>query len=86
MKKAAVLGTRAVLRTIDAGERSGCVGRGLGIGFKAADRRAVQVICNIYVGGRWDRVERFHGECYESAGSPHGKPTAPLVRRFVAKQ
>jgi hypothetical protein len=24
------------------------------------------------VGGRWNRVEHFHAECYEAAGAPHG--------------
>ena len=34
----------------------------------------MQVICNVYVKGRWDRVEHFHAPCYEEAGQPFGEP------------
>ena len=35
---------------------------------------AYQVICNVYVKGKWDRVEHFHQECYDKAGAPFGEP------------
>jgi len=41
--------------------------------FKARERH-MQVICNVYVDGHWDRVEHFHAPCYEDAGHPHGPP------------
>ena len=34
--------------------------------------RNQQVICNIYVDGRWNRVEHYHSQCYGEAGEPHG--------------
>ncbi|MCP3933991.1 MAG: hypothetical protein GY708_01315 [Actinomycetia bacterium] len=34
--------------------------------------RAYQVICNVYIKGKWDRVEHFHQECYEKAEEPYG--------------
>lgn len=36
----------------------------------------LQVIVNVYVDGRWARVEHFHADCYDNAGAPHGKPSA----------
>ncbi|MGI8777905.1 MAG: hypothetical protein ACR2LJ_11145 [Acidimicrobiales bacterium] len=38
----------------------------------SAKIRLWQVIANIYVNGRWDRVEHYHAECYEGAGQPYG--------------
>lgn len=38
----------------------------------AAKVRRQQVIANVYVGDRWNRVEHYHAECYDSAGEPHG--------------
>jgi hypothetical protein len=43
--------------------------------FQAKVRKQ-QVICNVYVGGRWDRVEHFHAECYDASGEPYGSPNA----------
>ena len=44
--------------------------------------RNKQVICNVYVAGRWDRVEHFHDGCYTVAGEPHGEvDTTPVVKR-----
>jgi hypothetical protein len=31
-----------------------------------------RVIANVYVDGRWDRVEHFHDHCYTDAGQPYG--------------
>lgn len=39
--------------------------------FKAREKLR-QVICNVYIDGRWDRVEHFHAECYSLAEEPYG--------------
>ena len=67
-----VLGTRAVLRTIDAGSAAMCATCAQQIKF-SAKARLQQVICNVYTDDHWDRVEHFHAECYELAGAPHGR-------------
>ncbi len=41
--------------------------------FKAK-QRLYRVICNVYVNGRWDRVEVFHAQCYKDAEMPYGAP------------
>lgn len=43
--------------------------------FSAKVKRQ-QVICNVYVQGRWNRVEHYHLECYHDAGLPHGEAAA----------
>ena len=68
------LGTRAVLRRVEAGSMALCAGCEEHIKF-AAKLNRLQVIANVYVDGRWDRVEHFHQECYDDAGSPHGVAT-----------
>lgn len=65
------LGTRAVARPIEPGSMVDCARCGERVKFRAKER-ALQVICNVYVGGRWNRVEHYHAECYETAGAPHG--------------
>lgn len=65
------LGSRAVLRIVEAGTSVICAGCGQQVKFSARDKRR-QVICNVYVRGRWDRVEHYHAECYEAAGEPYG--------------
>lgn len=75
--------SRAVLRTIEAGgETVLCAHCERRITFKAKDRRVAQVIANVYVRGRWRRVEHFHEDCYETAGRPHGEPDRTRVRKF----
>jgi hypothetical protein len=66
-------GTRAVLRRVEAGNMAQCATCGEQVKFAAKQNRR-QVIANIYVGGRWDRVEHFHAECYDAAGLPWGSP------------
>ena len=34
--------------------------------------RANQIICNVYVKNKWDRVEHYHEECYDEAKRPFG--------------
>ena len=63
--------SRAVLRTIDAGNSAYCAHCDELIKFRAKIR-AQQVICNVYVKNKWDRVEHFHAECYELAKEPFG--------------
>jgi hypothetical protein len=67
--------SRAVLRSIEAGNFAECAHCGERVKFQAKVRKQ-QVICNVYVGGRWDRVEHFHAECYEASGEPYGSPSA----------
>jgi hypothetical protein len=63
--------SRAVLRNIEAGNSAVCAHCDEPVKFKAKTR-GQQVICNVYVSGRWDRVEHFHLECYVEAGEPYG--------------
>jgi hypothetical protein len=42
--------------------------------------RRSQVIANVYVDGVWDRVEHYHAECYDEAGSPYGDATPQQLR------
>jgi len=74
--------SRAVLRMVEPGTEVDCAHCGQPVKF-AARERLRQVIANVYVRGRWDRVEHFHDACYDAAGWPHGVPdaTAPTRRR-----
>lgn len=65
------LGSRAVARLVEAGNMSSCAKCGLPVKFSAKVRQW-QVIANVYVNGRWDRVEHYHEECYQTAGEPYG--------------
>ena len=33
-----------------------------------------QVICNVYEGAKWQRVEHYHVACYDDAEQPYGPP------------
>ena len=70
-KKSEKFTSRAVLRTIDAGNSAYCSHCDELIKFRAKIR-AQQVICNVYVKNKWDRVEHFHAECYDLAKEPFG--------------
>jgi hypothetical protein len=63
--------SRAALRSVEAGNYVDCSHCGERVKFQAKLRKQ-QVICNVYVDGRWNRVEHYHAECYEEAGQPHG--------------
>lgn len=65
------LKSRAVLRDVEPGSSVECVHCGERVKFQAKVRHK-QVICNVYVGGSWDRVEHYHDDCYEQAREPHG--------------
>ncbi len=69
------LGTRAVVRSIDAGSSAICVHCDQQVKFSAKVKRQ-QVICNVYQHGKWHRVEHYHLECYLEAGMPHGEVAA----------
>jgi len=62
-----------VIRLIEAGSMTDCEHCGEQVKFKAREKFK-QVICNVYVDGRWDRVEHYHAPCYVEAGEPFGTP------------
>jgi hypothetical protein len=64
--------SRAALRSVEAGNYVDCARCGERVKFQAKARKQ-QVICNVYVDGRWNRVEHYHAECYEEAGAPYGQ-------------
>ncbi len=81
-------GTRAVVRTVDAGSSSTCATCEQQVKFSAKVKR-YQVIANVYVKGKWNRVEHYHFECYVEAGSPYGvvdPNAAPAPRRVQQLQ
>jgi hypothetical protein len=63
--------SRAVLRFIDPGNDAVCERCGEQVKFVARSKGR-QVIANVYVDGRWDRVEHYHDACYEEAAEPYG--------------
>jgi hypothetical protein len=67
--------SRAVLRPIEPGNFAECLGCEKQVKFQARVRKQ-QVICNVYVNGRWNRVEHYHAECYDAVGEPYGAPPA----------
>ena len=87
-KKAEKWESRAVLRLIEAGSTAECPHCGERVKFRARHRDQ-QVICNVYVDGKWDRVEQYHEECYSDAGEPHGeavKKQRENLRQLKARQ
>jgi len=64
--------SRAVLRSVDAGCSATCVHCNQPVKFSAKERRQ-QVICNVYIRGRWNRVEHYHYECYVGMDQPYGE-------------
>ena len=70
----AALTSRAAQRRVEAGSSVMCAACDEQVKFAAKQNRQ-QVIANVYVDGRWDRVEHFHKECYDDAGSPYGTPS-----------
>ena len=76
---APALGSRAVVRRVEAENLALCAHCGEQVKFAAKLNRQ-QVIANVYVEGRWNRVEHFHSECYGLAGEPYGDAAAQLTR------
>jgi len=72
--------SRAALRLIEPGSSVDCAHCDQRVKFQARVRLQ-QVICNVYANGVWDRVEHFHAECYETAGSPYGEPSTTASGR-----
>lgn len=64
--------SRAVLREVEPGSAVECSHCGERVKFQAKMRHK-QVICNIYVSGKWDRVEHYHEDCYDQAKEPFGE-------------
>lgn len=80
--------SRAVARYIEAGNSALCASCGDAVQFRARVK-VQQVICNVYVDGKWDRVEHFHRDCYDEAGKPYGEadesqPLRPKNRQSSA--
>ena len=67
--------SRAALRRVEAGNMAICTVCNQQVKFMAKLNR-MQVIANVYVDGRWNRVEHFHDECYDEASSPYGDARA----------
>ncbi len=67
-------------RRIEAGNTAACAHCAQPVKFAARVLR-YQVICNVYVKGRWDRVEHFHDDCYREAGAPYGPPVDGMPER-----
>ncbi|CAN5169379.1 hypothetical protein BH18ACT4_BH18ACT4_15470 [soil metagenome] len=72
--------SRAVLRPIEAGNNAACAACEARVRFSARSR-VEQVICNVYVDGRWNRVEHYHAACYAAAGEPHGSAVQTCTPR-----
>ena len=64
--------SRAVLRPVQPGSTAICAGCETAVKFASKVRRH-QVIANVYVAGRWNRVEHYHPDCYSLSGDPHGE-------------
>ena len=64
--------SRAVVRRIEPGNLAVCQQCGQQVKF-AAKVHKMQVIANVYVDSRWNRVEHFHEECYGEAEAPYGE-------------
>lgn len=79
------LASRAVLRDVEPGSTVECAHCGERVKFQAKMRHK-QVICNVYVRGRWNRVEHYHLDCYGAAGEPYGEAdtTPPVKLRDIA--
>jgi hypothetical protein len=71
--------SRAALRRVEAGNMALCTLCDEQVKFAAKVNR-MQVIANVYMDGRWDRVEHFHDVCYEAAGEPYGEPSAAIAK------
>jgi hypothetical protein len=67
--------SRAVVRFIEPGNDAVCERCGEQVKFVARSKDR-QVIANVYVDERWDRVEHYHDSCYEAAGEPYGEARA----------
>jgi hypothetical protein len=67
--------SRAVIRTVEPGTAAVCAKCDQAVKFAARSQQR-QVIANVYVNGKWNRVEHYHDKCYEEANQPYGAPAA----------
>lgn len=63
--------SRAVLRRVEAGSTAVCSHCDEPVKFAAKMLRN-QVIANVYIDGKWNRVEHYHAECYSNNGEIYG--------------
>ena len=63
--------SRAVTRPVEPGSWVTCTTCRKPVKFRTKIR-VNQVIANVYVDGRWDRVEHYHEACYQAVGEPYG--------------
>ncbi len=68
------LGSRAVERSVVPGSLAFCNECGQHLRFSTRARQRI-VLCNVYEGESWNRIEHFHAACYVDADEPYGKPT-----------
>lgn len=71
--------SRAVIRTVEAGNSAMCVTCGAQVKF-VARAQLKQVIANVYEAGVWKRVEHYHAGCYTEANEPYGPAEPPAPR------
>jgi len=71
MSDVTTMSSRAVTRLIEPGNAASCAHCGEPVKFMARVQGR-QVIANVYDGGKWQRVEHYHADCYEGAGRPYG--------------
>lgn len=67
--------SRAVVRAIEPGSSATCEHCDEPVKF-IARVNGRQVIANVYENGKWNRVEHYHFDCYETAKKPYGEPLA----------
>jgi len=65
--------SRAVVRAVQPGSWVECRHCGEQVKYQVRAHH-MQMICNVYNDGVWNRVEHFHADCYGEGGSPYGPP------------
>lgn len=86
------VGTRAVLRPIEAGTEEVCPEDHGGCGGKVKFSAQVplryrrRVIANVYWRGSWNRMEVWHLPCYVAAGLPYGRLSELRIEEFIDLQ
>jgi len=71
--------SRAVIRTVEAGNSAMCTNCGAQVKF-VARAQLKQVIANVYEAGVWKRVEHYHADCYSESNEPYGPAVPPEPR------
>lgn len=65
--------TRAILADVPIGNNAVCPGCGIEVRYNSR-KNPERVMCNVYIGAKWDRYEEWHARCYTRAGHPNGAP------------